>query len=119
LKTRFALVVFAVLAGCANEETQVKKASSAIATRSPWTQNAAAISPYADLISDQPRVPFATDFDVAWDGIAHGGDIRWECRGVPSGKFIANSLCADKPMVDLRWPDKNAPSNYGGVIVTD
>lgn len=119
LKTSFAISIIAVLAGCASEETQVKKASSAAAIKSTFTQHATASSSYAGLISDQPRIPLTTDFDVAWDEIAHRGSMRWECRGIPSGKFIANSLCADRPMVDSRWPDKKAPPNYSGVIVTD
>lgn len=119
MRAHFAFVIIAVLAGCASEETQVKKASSAIAITSILNQNATASSPYASLIKDQSRIPLAIDFDVAWDEILHRGNMRWECRGVPGGNVIANSLCADKPMVDLRWPDKTAPPNYSGVIVTD
>jgi hypothetical protein len=119
LKTRFAFLMIAALAGCASEKSQVEKASATAAITSTLTRHATASSSYTDLISGQSRLPSAIDFDVAWDEIAHRGNMRWECRGVPSGKLIASSLCADKPMVDLRWPDKKAPPNYSGVIVAD
>ena len=119
LKTGFAFLVIAALAGCASEETQVGNTSAVAGITSTSTQNATASSSYSALTGDQPRIPLAVDFDVAWDEIAPRGSMRWECRGIPSGKFIANSLCADKPMVDSRWPDKKAPPDYSGVIGTD
>ena len=119
LKTRFAFFMIAALAACASEKSQAEKASATAAITSTLTQHATGSSSYTDLISGQSRLPSAIDFDVAWDEIAHRGNMRWECRGVPSGKLIASSLCADKPMVDLRWPDKKAPPNYSGVIVAD
>jgi hypothetical protein len=119
LHTRFAVLIIAVLTGCASEETQVKKVSSTAATMDSLPPNRTSDSLYTNLISNQSRVPLATDFDVTWDEIQHRSNMRWECRGVPSGKFVANSLCADKPRVDSQWPDKKAPPNYSGVIILD
>lgn len=119
LYTRFAFLLVAVLAGCASEETQVKKAGLTAASKSLLIPIQPGNSPYGGLGIDQPRIPLTTDFDVAWDEIAHRGNMRWECRGVPSGKFVANSLCAEKPRVDSRWPDKKAPPNWSGVLSLD
>lgn len=65
------------------------------------------------------RLPLATDTDVAWDKIAHRSDMRWDCRAIPSGRFVMNSLCATKPKVDTQWPGTAAPPGWDGMVHLD
>jgi len=65
------------------------------------------------------RLPLATDSGVAWDKIAHRGDMRWDCRAIPSGKFVMNSLCADLPKVDTQWPGTTPPPGWDGMVHLD
>jgi hypothetical protein len=71
----------------------------------------------ATLPSD--RIPLATDTGVAWDMISHRGQMRWDCRAVPSGKFVMNSLCASVPKVDSRWPGTTPPPGWDGIVHND
>lgn len=65
------------------------------------------------------RLPLPTDTGVAWDKIDHRANIRWECRAVPSGKFVMTSLCANLPKVDSRWPGTGAPPDWDGMVHGD
>ena len=62
------------------------------------------------------RIPLPTDSGVAWDMISHRGQMRWDCRAVPSGKFVMNSLCASAPKIDSRWPGTTPPPGWDGIV---
>ena len=118
MHTRYLFLLIAAATGYASAQTSVEAAKSMSATPA-LVPIRIPISPYTGLEIDQSRLPLATDVDVAWDEIAHRSNMRWDCRAVPSGKFVANSLCVDKPKVDSRWPDKKAPPDWSGTVILD
>jgi hypothetical protein len=42
----------------------------------------------------------AGDTGFAWDKLNHRGNVRWECRALPSGQFVRQSFCKDLPQTD-------------------
>lgn len=64
-------------------------------------------------------LPSPLDDRLVWDQFRHRGTLVWACRGAQTGQFVANSFCATQPMVDARWPDKEMPEGYGGVLNPD
>lgn len=85
----------------------------------PATPSTALQGKYRTPRAIMDRLPLATDTDVAWDKIAHWSDMRWDCRAIPSGRFVMNSLCADKPKVDTQWPGTAAPPGWDGMVHLD
>jgi len=49
---------------------------------------------------DRSRLPLPGDTGFAWDKLNHRGNVRWECRAIPSGQFVRQSFCALLPQVD-------------------
>ena len=85
----------------------------------PWTAPASDASAFSAPDGARTRLPAPTDVGVAWDRIGHRGQLRWECRAVPSGWFVMASLCAQMPQVDARWPGNAAPPGWDGVVHGD
>jgi hypothetical protein len=54
------------------------------------------------------------DSDYAWDEFYHRGRTVWACRGVQTGDFVSESLCAFQPKSDSHWPSKTVPGNWDG-----
>ena len=53
---------------------------------------------------DASRLPLPGDTGFAWDKLNHRGNVRWECRALPSGQFVRQSFCALLPQVDSPRP---------------
>jgi hypothetical protein len=98
------LVIASLLALCC---------SAALARQAAQSGQPAAVAP------DKDRIPLVTDTGVAWDMIEHRGQMRWDCRAVPSGKFVMNSLCANAAKNDLHWPGTAPPPGWDGMVHTD
>jgi hypothetical protein len=107
----------ALVAGMAGATPPV--APDARAVVAPWTAPASDASSFSAQDGARTRLPAPTDVGVAWDRIGHRGQLRWECRAVPSGWFVMASLCARMPQVDARWPGNAAPPGWDGVVHGD
>lgn len=55
-----------------------------------------------------------SDLEYAWDEFKHRGRMVWACRGVQTGDFVSESLCASQPKIDSHWPSKDVPANWDG-----
>lgn len=108
-----------LLVGCAGQAPSVPPAASSFSSPAQLQLMSTRLLPYTGPEVDTSRLPLATDTDVAWDEIAHRASMRWDCRALPSGKFVANSLCAAKPKIDATWPGKEAPPGWSGVVFFD
>ncbi|WP_332876234.1 hypothetical protein [Massilia sp. S19_KUP03_FR1] len=111
------LGALALVAGMAGASPPV--ATDAHAVVAPWTAQASDGSSFSAPDRARTRLPAPTDVGVAWDQIGHRGQLRWECRAVPSGWFVMASLCAKMPQVDARWPGNAAPPGWDGVVHGD
>lgn len=57
-----------------------------------------------------------SDLEYAWDAFKHRGRMVWACRGVQTGDFVSESLCAFQPKTDAHWPSKDVPANWDGTL---
>ncbi|MCC2960738.1 hypothetical protein LK540_09905 [Massilia sp. IC2-278] len=119
MKTLHACLLSSLLVGCAGQAPSAPPAASTVSSPAQLHAMSARLFPYTRPETDTSRLPLATDTDVAWDEIAHRASMRWDCRALPSGKFVANSLCAAKPKIDSTWPGKEAPPGWSGVVFLD
>lgn len=119
LKACMALLSSLALAGCASQAAPEQPVRIDAVSAAPLMPIPLRLSPYTGLEIDQSRLPLASDVDVAWDEIAHRSNMRWDCRAVPSGKFVANSLCGAKQKIDSTWPGKTPPAEWSGVVFLD
>jgi hypothetical protein len=55
-----------------------------------------------------------SDSEYAWDEFKHRGRTVWACRGVHTGDFVSESLCAFQPKTDSHWPGKDVPAKWDG-----
>jgi hypothetical protein len=112
-----AVALITSLYGCA--VTSPKTAPSPIPPGTPWTTKVSKPLQFTSPDEEKLRLPLSTDVGVAWDEISHRGQLRWDCRAVPSGKFVKNSLCADEPKIDSRWPGTAPPPGWDGMVHLD
>lgn len=115
--TGVAVIVTSALFGCS--ASQPAAAPVAVANGAPWAANVTKVVQYTFPDAEKSRLPLPSDIGVAWDEISHRGAMRWDCRAVPSGKFVMNSLCANEPKVDSRWPGTAPPPGWDGMVHLD
>jgi len=115
--TVLAVIVTSALYGCSASQSEA--APFAVANGAPWAANVTKAVQYTFPDAEKSRLPLPSDIRVAWDQISHRGDMRWDCRAVPSGKFVMNSLCANEPKVDSRWPGTAPPPGWDGMVHLD
>lgn len=115
--TILAVIVTSALYGCS--ASQPAAAPVPFAKVAPWAADVTKAPQYTFPGEENLRLPLPSDTGVAWDEISHRGDMRWDCRAVPSGKFVMNSLCANEPKVDSRWPGTAPPPSWDGMVHLD
>lgn len=110
----FVLMAFAMASAVCTSQTTVPETETASEKKQDSIESVLARTP--PKTGFEQALPSLLDDQFAWDQFKHRTTLIWACRGTKTGKVVANSYCASQPMVDSKWPDKNTPRDYRGVL---
>lgn len=117
MKKIAALLIFALLSGCATSAAERRmRDADGDDSSDTWKKVAVgaavvgvvAAALYASRNSNGGGAGYTapvTDYDWAWDfQRAPNGLTMWVCRGMQTGQYAEKAHCAYKPMIDTQWP---------------